>query len=1109
MPFFRVSATLRAMLAWSALLNLAPAADVEYARDIRPLLSHKCGACHGALRQEAGLRLDAGSLIYAGGDSGEVIDLDQPAASLLLQRVAADDPADRMPPEGEGEPLEAAQIELLTRWIESGAAYPADEAIPADPAEHWAYRPVQRPDVPEVADPTWSQNPIDAFIAAQHAAHGITPVEVADRRTLLRRVYLDLIGLPPTREEQAAFLADDSPDAYERVVERLLESDLHAERWARHWMDVWRYSDWDGFGKELRGSQRHLWRWRDWIVESLAADKPYDRMVREMLAADELAPTDEDALRATGFLARQHYKLNRDLWLDNTVEHTFKAFLGMTLNCAKCHDHKYDPLPQTDYYAARAIFEPYQVRIDRIPGEADIEQNGLTRAYDADATAATYLYIRGNEKQPDKEQPIAASVPEVLGRALNVSARPLPWESWAPALRPHVIEESLAASRTGIEKARSAVDTRRSEHASAVALLASLNNPEPADEAAGTETAMLQEPFDELRDEVWETGDGEWSCSDGVLRQDRIAAAFSGIALRQPLPENFRASLLFRTLGGDTYHSVGLSFDDNGAGDSIGVYLSAHAPGPKLQVFIQQSGQTTYLNDAAKSVPAELNREYRLEAAVAGDLLNVWLDGRLLIAWKFTAPRQPGRLSLWTYDARAEFLEANLFALAEGVKLAESAGDQPVTTPEQAAAAVEQAALSVTLAEQQLTASEASLASLEARIEADRARIVEGTESDELSKLAAAAERVHALRAAEAAVTSAELALAKAQAAALPDDEKSQAAVKQAEEALTAARTKRDEAATAAEREDGEYTPFGERYPQTSSGRRVALAEWIASPENPLTARVAVNQLWMRHFGEPLVENVFDFGLRTPQPVQHALLDWLAAEFVESGWSMRRLHRLMVTSRVYRLASSSEMAHGVQPVGLEVDPENRLYWRANIQRLDAEVIRDCVLFVGGSLDLTRGGPDIDFAQGETVFRRSLYFRHAYEKQMRFLTVFDAASPNECYRRSESIVPQQALALANSPLAVEQSRRLAARLEEHAPAPDELGDRRGADAAFITAAFETILCRPPTDEELTACREYLESQPLNNSAAGETAAGLHTRTGLVHVLLNHNDFVTVR
>ena len=504
-----------------------------------------------------------------------------------------------------------------------------------------------------------------------------------------------------------------------------------------------------------------------------------------------------------------------------------------------------------------------------------------------------------------------------------------------------------------------------------------------------------------------------------------------------------------------------------------------------------------------------MNREYRLEAAVAGDLLKVWLDGRLLIAWKFTVLRQPGRLSLWTYDARAEFIETNLFALAEGVKLAESAGDQPVTTPEQAAAAVDQAALSVTLAEQQWAAAEASFVSLEARIAADRSRIVDSTESEELSRSALAAERRHSLRVSDAAVTSAELALAKAQQAAKPDDERSQAAVKQAEEALTAARTERDAAAAATEKEDGEYTPFGERYPQTSSGRRAALAEWIASPENPLTARVAVNQLWMRHFGEPLVENVFDFGLRTPQPVQHALLDWLAAEFMESGWSTRRLHRLLVTSRVYRLASSSEQVHGAPPAGLEVDPENRLYWRANIQRLDAEVIRDCVLFVGGSLDLTRGGPDIDFTEGETVFRRSLYFRHAYEKQMRFLTVFDAASPNECYRRSESIVPQQALALANSPLAVEQSRRLAARLAEGVPAPDEPGDRHAADAAFITAAFETILCRPPTDEELTACREYLEPVQQNETVAGEAAAGLHTRTGLVHVLLNHNDFVTVR
>ncbi|REJ81801.1 MAG: DUF1549 domain-containing protein, partial [Planctomycetota bacterium] len=237
-------------------LALAPAtcvADANYESDIKPLFAKKCGACHSALEQEADLRLDAGTLIHQGGGSGAVIIPGDADGSLLFERITAEDPADRMPPEGEGEPLTPEQIDLVRSWINGGAEYPADETTPADPREHWAYQVPQRPPVPQVDEAEWSAHPIDAFLAAKHQAAGVTPVGLADRHTLLRRVYLDLVGLPPSREEQQAFLADESEDAWERTVERLLASPEHAERWARHWMDVWRYSDWDGYREEVRG----------------------------------------------------------------------------------------------------------------------------------------------------------------------------------------------------------------------------------------------------------------------------------------------------------------------------------------------------------------------------------------------------------------------------------------------------------------------------------------------------------------------------------------------------------------------------------------------------------------------------------------------------------------------------------------------------------------------------------------------------------------------------------------------------------------------------------------------------------------------------------------
>src|ERR1051325_656198 len=247
---------------------------------------------------------------------------------------------------------------------------------------------VKRPQVPTVKNVTWARNPIDAFIAAEHEAFGLRPRPEAPREVLLRRVYLDLIGLPPTPAELAEFLTESASAkpqaAYEKVVDDLLRRPQYGERWGRHWMDVWRNSDWAGYGAQVRDSQPFIWHWRDWIIDSLNDDKGYDRMILEMLAGDELAPEDPKALAATGYLVRNFKLLSREKWMQDTVEHTFQAFQGVTIGCAKCHDHMFDPILQTDYYQVRAIFEPYNVRTDKYPGEPDIKKNGLVRVYDKD-----------------------------------------------------------------------------------------------------------------------------------------------------------------------------------------------------------------------------------------------------------------------------------------------------------------------------------------------------------------------------------------------------------------------------------------------------------------------------------------------------------------------------------------------------------------------------------------------------------------------------------------------------------------------------------------------------------------------------------------------------
>ncbi|NBV45999.1 MAG: DUF1549 domain-containing protein, partial [Planctomycetia bacterium] len=459
----------------------SPAATASHST-VRTLLSRRCQACHGGLAKQANLRLDTTAGMLSGGDSGAAVNPGVPAESLLLARVSDPDPARRMPPPGEGEPLSADEVDQIRAWIAAGCPAPPDEQPEADPRDHWAFRPVQRPPLPGPE----GGHPIDRFLAAARARAGVGPVAAeAPAEILVRRVYLDLIGMPPKPEDLAAIVTVRADGWYERLVDRLLADPRHAQRWARHWMDVWRYSDWWGLGDQLRNSSPHIWHWRDWIVESLAADVPYDEMVRLMLAADEFHPDDPARLRATGFLARNWFLFNRTPWLDETVEHVGKAFLGLTLNCAKCHDHKYDPVRQTDHYAFRAFFAPYHVRLDAVPGETDTQRDAIPRVFDGEPEAPTFLLVRGDDARPDRDHPIAPGVPALFGVPLP-PIEPVPLPPWAhqPERMPWVVEAHLAAAAKRVTAAEAAVaaatdDTRGAaaarldvERAAAVAIAA-------------------------------------------------------------------------------------------------------------------------------------------------------------------------------------------------------------------------------------------------------------------------------------------------------------------------------------------------------------------------------------------------------------------------------------------------------------------------------------------------------------------------------------------------------------------------------------------------------------------------------------------------------------
>jgi len=730
--------------------------------------------------------------------------------------------------------------------------------------ESYRWRPFQtpqRPATPTVANRGWVRNPIDAFIAAEQEARGLKPRPEASREVLMRRAFMDLVGLNPTVAEQEDFLGDRSADAYERLVDRLLRDARYGERWGRHWMDVWRYSDWAGWagGNQIRDSKPHIWRWRDWIVESLNGDKGYDRMVVEMLAADEIAPEDTETLRATGFLVRNYKMLSREQWLEDTVKHTSQAFMGVTMGCAKCHDHMYDPILQTEYYQLRAIFEPHQVRTDRVPGELDRMKNGLVRTYDA-AAPATYFFVRGDERQPDTNRVMRPSVP-----------RALRWEAGA----------------------------------------------------FGTEEVALPR-FAAFPDQR------EFVIRDSVReREEALAEALAGLA-------------------------------------------------------------------KAPSDPRGL-RERQLARAVA--------------------------------EAKLEALQA--------VLAAETAGEaERANRAADAQAAQRKAAL------------------LEAKWNVARA------EAEETAALREAGE-------------------AAAKGGAAPKGDR-----------ITKARQKLEETRKALAQAGGELqaAPSAEfkprpveNYPATSTGRRLAFAKWLTDPKHPLTARVAMNQIWLRHFGRGIVPTPADFGGNGVKPTHPQLLDWLAAEFVAKGWSMKEMHRLILTSATYRMASTADEEN------LARDPDNHYLWRMPSRRLDAELVRDNLLHAAGNMDATMGGPEIDHLQGLTSKRRSIYLRIAAEKEVEFLKIFDGPAVTECYVRHPTVMPQQALALANSEMALAQARALAASIST-------------ANAGeFIETAFRRVLARSPKPAEADACAELLVSKPHAARA----------RENLALVLFNHNDFVTVR
>ncbi len=952
------------------------------AEKVRALFSSRCRECHGPDSQEGGLRLDLDP--RSPDQTAAVVVAGNRNASALHERVTSTDPDRRMPPRGKA--LSAEEIELVGAWIDAGAAWP--EGTWRDPRlDHWAWQPVVRPDVPGSAVGAAA---IDAFVAARLTESGLAPAPEADRRALIRRASFDLVGLPPTPEEVAAFEADPAPDAIERLVDRLLASPAHGERWARHWLDVAHYADSHGYERDQL--RPHAWRYRDWVIDALNADKPYDAFLREQVAGDVIAPDDPAAVVASAFLVAgpwdfvgqvetQSAALRRQARaddLDDMLTQVMAAACGVTINCARCHDHKLDPIPQRDYTALAALLA------------------GVTRG----------------------DRPVSPAA---------VAARDA---------RQRELEELIRAATADVH-------------------------------------ALAGAPVD-LADIVG-GGDGSGNGVKGAgidprtgMARDRTPLSFlEGIEANRPVPGP--SPLVAAVLVPDGSGPVRFTVD----GDSIdGLPPTARQGWDAIRngPVNAQASTTTAGIDYATAGHAILG--LHANAAITFDLA--------AIRAKHPATSRHFR-AVVAYGGRAEPAGAEFAVYLDGVRMAQGRLDQ-ASSGEPLDVLLPDEARHLTL-----VATDGGDGIGHDQIWFGDPRI-EGTPSRPVDEpaLAAARGRIETVR---------------QELAALPETETVYGPVVQPPPPVQLL-VRGDP-----EKPSGEIPPglpgwiaLPVTNPLADAGdgqRRRALAEWITDRANPLTPRVIVNRLWHQHFGTGLVDTPSDFGTGGGRPSHPALLDWLAAELVDHGWSLKHIHRLICTSKTWR-----QRSHGVPraAAGMTVDSGNRLLWRMSPRRLDAESYRDAVLAVSGTLDPAQGGPGFrDFRVTEAyapiyetipVDRPELRRRSIYRCVVRgtpdvFLTTLDCPNPaNLAPVRPRTTTALQSLAILNNDFTLRHAEAWAERLRR------ESGDR---PADQVRLGFQIAFGRDPDREE---------------AAAGEALVAQAGLVQLCRMMLAANEFSAI-
>lgn len=929
--------------------------SVDFVKDVEPLFVANCYSCHGPEKQKNGLRLDNKDDALRGGDNGAVIVPGNSAASRLIQLIAGVEKDLIMPQKGER--LTPEQIGLLRAWIDQGARWPAglDPASFINKRDHWAFKPVDRPDVPAVKNHRWPRNPIDNFIFARLEKDDLSPAPEADHVTLIRQLNLDLIGLPPTPDEVRDFVRDPGSDAYEKLVERLLASPHYGERWARHWLDVVRFAESHGF--EMNQTRPNAWPYRDYVIRSLNEDKPYNQFVVEQLAGDAVG-----ADEATGFIVGGPWdqvkspdiNLTAQQRMDelhDMVSTTGSTFLGLTVGCARCHNHKFDPISQVDYYAMQAVF-------------AGVQHGERSR------------------RPPDYDNRMAQA--ENLRKVVvTLDAQLTHFELLAdPTLAPatnYTIEAGLAPGLlqrvAGRPKLRPAVHPR-------------LN----VDRFAPTEARSV-------RFTVFETTDAE-PCLDEL----EIYPADGN-------PRNVALA------------SLGAKVTASGTYPNSDIHKLEHLNDGKLG-----NSFSWISNERGKGwVQVDFPEKIRINKVVWSRDREEKFSDRLATNYKIEiANRAAGQ---WTVVAASNDRESYV----PGTKPKPNYSPAGLTT----------------------------------------------TELDQLNQLLAEKRQLE--------MKIKELTTFPALYAGKFEPPGPTYRLQRGE-----ALQKREPVAP------GVIKAFGAglSLPAEVSDqqRRLALAEWIANPENPFTARVMVNRIWQHHFGHGLVDTPSDFGLNGARPSHPELLDWLASEFVARGWSVKAIHRLILESSTYRQSSEPN------PQGLERDASDRLLWRFPPRRLEAEPLRDSILSVCGNLDLKMGGPGFDLFEpnnnyvkvynpkkefGPPEWRRMVYQAKPRMQLDDTFGTFDCPDAGQIApQRTSSTTPLQALNLLNSPFMVEQAEIFSQRLRKDAGAEP---------SAQVRRAFWLTFCREPTRPELEQ---------------GERLVAEHGLMAFCRAILNANEFVFV-